>query len=72
MMEAVLTHTANVERTEEETLSFLVLESTEDEVGIVLFERYTSKEYFENVHATSESMKEFRGKVSPPRIFSLS
>ena len=62
-MAAILTHTANVERTEPDTLSFLALESTEDDVSIVLFERYTTKKYFDEVHFTSDSMKEFRSKV---------
>lgn len=62
-MEAILTHTGNVQRDENETLSFLVLESIEDDVSIVLFERYTSEEYFKNVHFTSDSMKEFRANV---------
>jgi quinol monooxygenase YgiN len=64
-MEAILTHTGNVQRTESDTLSFLALESTEDDVSIVLFERYTTKRYFDEVHFTSDSMKEFRSKVSP-------
>ena len=62
-MQAILTHTGNVQRTEDQTLSFLALESIEDEVSIVLFERYTTKKYFEEVHFTSDSMKEFRSKV---------
>lgn len=70
-MDAILTHTGNVQRTESETLSFLALESTEDEDSIVLFERYTTKKYFEEVHFTSDSMKDFRSKVyavQSPRI----
>ena len=62
-MQAILTHTGNVQRTEDQTLSFLALESIEDDVSIVLFERYTTKKYFEEVHFTSDSMKEFRSKV---------
>lgn len=65
-MDAILTHTGNVHRTEPETLSFLALENTEDADAIVLFERYTTKKYFEEVHFTSDSMKEFRSKVSFP------
>lgn len=63
-MQAVLTHTANVQRTEDGTLSFVALESPEDDVSIALFERYTSKKYFDEVHFTSGSMKEFREKVN--------
>jgi quinol monooxygenase YgiN len=62
-MQAILTHTGNVQRTEDQTLSFLALESIEDDISIVLFERYTTKKYFEEVHFTSDSMKEFRSKV---------
>ena len=63
LMSAILTHTANVTRDEDETLSFLVLESTDDDVSVVLFERYTSEKYFKEVHFTSDSMKEYRSKV---------
>ncbi len=63
MMEAILIHAGNVQRTEPDTLSFLALESTEDDVSIVLFERYVTKNYFDEVHFTSDSMKEFRAKV---------
>lgn len=63
MIKAALIHADNVKRTEDETLSFVVLESTEDDVSIVLFERYTSEKYFKDVHAVSETMQEYRGKV---------
>ena len=56
-------HASNVERTEDETLSFLVLQSNDTENSATLFERYTSEEYFKNVHSTSESMQEYRKKV---------
>jgi quinol monooxygenase YgiN len=60
---ATLTHANNVHRTEDETLSFLVLESSEDDTSLVLFERYTSQEYFEKVHKVSESMQQLRENV---------
>jgi quinol monooxygenase YgiN len=63
LLEAALTHTNNVHRTEDETLSFVVLESSEDDTSLVLFERYTSKEYFEKVHKVSETMQQFRANV---------
>ena len=63
-MSAVATHAANVERTEEETLSFLALASRDKENSVTLFERYTSEDYFKNTHGTSESMEEFRAKAS--------
>ena len=62
-MEAVSTHAANVERTEDGTLSFLAFQSRDKENSVTLLERYTSEEYFKNTHNTSESMKEFRSKV---------
>ncbi|KAF2104536.1 hypothetical protein NA57DRAFT_70740 [Rhizodiscina lignyota] len=64
-MKVVLRHTDNVYRTEDETYSFLVLESAEDDVSVILFERYSSEAYFKNVHATSESMQEFRKNFQP-------
>ena len=63
LMEAVSTYAANVERTEDGTLSFLALESKDKENSVTLFERYVSEEYFKDTHATSESMKEYRNKV---------
>lgn len=63
-VDALKTHAANVERTEDETLSFLVLQSQDTENSVTLFERYTSEEYFKDVHSTSESMQEYRKKVS--------
>jgi quinol monooxygenase YgiN len=63
LLAAALTHTNNVHRTEDETLSFFVLESSEDDTSIVLFERYTSEDYFERVHKVSESMQQFRENV---------
>ena len=63
LMDVVLTHTKNVERDEKDTSSFLVLEKTDDDVSICLFERYTSEEYFKTTHVTSNSMQEFRSKV---------
>ena len=62
-LEAIKTHASNVERTEEDTLSFLVLQSQDTENSVTLFERYTNEEYFENVHSTSESMQKYRKKV---------
>lgn len=58
------THAGNVERDEEETYSFVVLESQDNEVDLLLFERYSSERYFRDVHFTSESMKMYREKVS--------
>jgi quinol monooxygenase YgiN len=63
LLAATLTHMNNVHRTEDETLSFLVLESSEDDTSLVLFERYTSQEYFEKVHKISESMQQLRANV---------
>lgn len=68
-MSAILTHTANVTRDEDETLSFLVLESTDDDISVVLFERYTSEKYFKEVHFTSDSMKEYRSKVRQSSLY---
>jgi quinol monooxygenase YgiN len=62
-LEAIKIHASNVERTEDEALSFLVLQSHDTENSVTLFERYTSEEYFKNVHSTSESMHEYRKKV---------
>lgn len=53
----------NVHRDEKDTLSFLVLESMEDDVSLVLFERYTTEDYFRNTHAKSQSMANYREKV---------
>jgi len=66
LIAAALTHAGNVHRTEEEALSFVVLERKDDDVSVVLFERYTSKEYFEQIHRPSASMKEYQGKVRVP------
>lgn len=66
VLEAARTHTGNVERDEKETFSFVVLESQDNEVDVLLFERYSSEKYFKEVHFTSESMKEYRGKVRKP------
>ncbi len=62
-LEAIKVHASNVERTEEETLSFLVLQSHDTENSVTLLERYTSEDYFKNVHSTSQSMQEYRAKV---------
>lgn len=62
-LEAIKVHASNVERTEDETLSFLVLQSHDSENSVTLFERYTNEDYFKNVHSTSESMQEYREKV---------
>lgn len=64
LVSAALVHANNVHRTEEETVTFVVLESNEDKDLIVLFERYTSEDYFEKVHKPSESMAEYREKAS--------
>ena len=63
-LEAIKIHASNVERTEDETLSFLVLRSHDSENSVTLFERYTNEDYFKNTHSTSESMQEYRKKVS--------
>lgn len=63
LLAAALTHANNVHKTEGETLSFVVLERNDDDVTIVLFERYTSEEYFERIHKPSESMKQYRENV---------
>lgn len=63
VLEAARIHTGNVERDEERTYSFAVLESQDNDVDVLLFERYASEKYFREVHFTSESMKEYRGKV---------
>jgi quinol monooxygenase YgiN len=63
LLAAVLTHANNVHNTEDETLSFLVLEGTEDDTSLVLFERYTSESYFEKVHKVSDSMQQLRANV---------
>ncbi|KAF2103133.1 hypothetical protein NA57DRAFT_72117 [Rhizodiscina lignyota] len=60
-----LTHAGNVHRTEDETLSFVVLEKDDDKETVVLFERYTSEEYFEKVHKTSETMQQYRANIGP-------
>ncbi|KAK3716955.1 hypothetical protein LTR37_006010 [Vermiconidia calcicola] len=65
MVEACRIHTENVKRTENETFTFLVLESTDNDVDILLFERYSSESYFKDVHSTSDSMKEYRSKIEP-------
>lgn len=67
MVDFALKHANNVHRTEGDCLSFLVLESTQDEETVVLFERYTSEEFFEKTHRTSESMKEYQANVSSVR-----
>lgn len=64
VLEAAKIHTGNVERDEKETFSFVVLESQDNDADVLLFERYSSKKYFDEVHFTSESMKEYRSKVS--------
>lgn len=63
LIKVILTHATNVERDEEETLTFLVLESSDDADAVVLFERYTSEKYFREVHFASKSMAEYREKV---------
>lgn len=63
VLEAARTHTGNVERDEKGTYTFVVLESQDNDVDVLLFERYSSKKYFDEVHFTSESMKEYRTKV---------
>ena len=68
-LEAIKIHASNVERTEDETLSFLVLQSHDTENSVTLFERYTNEEYFKNVHANSESMQEYKKKVCPCLVF---
>ena len=68
IVDACRVHAGNVERTEKETFSFLVLESTDNDVDLLLFERYASEKYFKDVHFVSESMKEYRGKVSAKRL----
>ena len=62
-LEAIRVHAENVERTEEETLSFLALQSHDTENSVTLLERYNSEDYFKNVHSTSQSMQEYRKKV---------
>ena len=64
LIEAALIHANNVHRTEDGALSFVILERNDDDVSVVLFERYTSKEYFDTVHRPSASMKEYQRKVS--------
>ena len=68
LVKVILTHTANVERDEDETLTFLVLESSDDADGVVLFERYTSEKYFRETHFTSKSMAEYREKVGEQAV----
>lgn len=63
VLEACRIHTGNVERDEKETFSFVVLSSQDNDNDILLLERYSSEKYFEDVHFTSESMKEYRAKV---------
>ena len=63
MLAACLTYAGNVHRTEDETLSLVVLEKNDDDHTIVLFERYTSEDYFEKVAKTSEAMKQYWEKV---------
>ena len=58
LLNVILTHATNVERDEAEALSFLILESAEDEETVVIFERYTSETYFQKTHMRSESMRE--------------
>lgn len=67
VLEAARIHTGNVERDEKETYSFVVLESQDNDVDVLLFERYSSEKYFKEVHFTSDSMQEYRGKVSKYR-----
>ena len=64
IVEACRIHAENVKRTEEETFSFVVLESTDNDVDLLLFERYSSEQYFKDVHFVSDSMKEYREKAS--------
>lgn len=64
VLEAARVHTGNVERDEKETYSFVVLESQDNDVDVLLFERYSGETYFKEVHSTSESMQEYRAKVS--------
>lgn len=63
VLEAARIHTGNVDRDEKETYSFVVLESQDNDVDVLLFERYSSEKYFKEVHFTSDSMQEYRGKV---------
>jgi quinol monooxygenase YgiN len=65
LLKAIHTHTGNVKRTEEGTLSFLVLESKDNETSVTLLERYISEKYFKEVHAVSASMQEYRDKTGP-------
>lgn len=69
LIDAILEHAKFVEENEEEALSFLALESVEDGVSVVVFERYTNEEYLRNVHATSDSMARLRDKVSCGYVF---
>ena len=64
ILEACRVHSGNVERTEKECFSFLVLERTDNDVDILLFERYSGEKFFKEVHFVSDSMKEYREKVS--------
>lgn len=63
LIAAALVHANNVHRTEDEAYTFVVLESNQDPDLTVLFERYSSEDYFEKVHKPSESMQEYRDKV---------
>ena len=65
LLEVIRIHAGNVERTEDGALSFLVLESADDENSVTLLERYVSEEYFKEVHVVSESMKEYRARTQP-------
>ena len=64
LKDAIKIHAGNVQRTEDGCLSFLVLESNDKKDSVTLFERYTTEEYFSEVHSKSESMQEYRKKVS--------
>lgn len=62
-LEAIKEHAGNVERSEKGTLSFLVLQSHDSKNSVTLFERYTSEDYFNNVHHNSENMEKHSKKV---------
>ena len=63
LLEIIKTHAGNVERTEDGCLTFVLLNSQDNEDSVTLLERYESEKYFKEVHAVSESMQEYRAKT---------